>query len=101
MKNFRTYDLAISFYKQSRSLSLPAHLKDQFARASSSIALNLAEGRGKRTRADQIRFFHIALGSARECEAIFALNNEMIHLDLADRLDHLVGCICLLIKRAL
>ena len=73
MKNFRTYDLAVRFYKEAQSIKVPPFLRDQLNRASSSIVLNLAEGRGRRTTKDQVRFFHIALGSIRECEAIIAL----------------------------
>jgi hypothetical protein len=29
MKNFRTFALAVSFYRAARSLDLPAHLRDQ------------------------------------------------------------------------
>ena len=43
LKNFRTLDLAVAFYRQVTGLKLPHHLKDQLLRASSSIALNLAE----------------------------------------------------------
>ena len=75
MKNFRTYDIAVQFYRLSASLQLPRSLKEQLTRASSSIALNLAEGRGKPTVKDQKRFFNIALGSLRECQAILALEN--------------------------
>jgi hypothetical protein len=45
-------------------------LKDQLRRASSSVALNCAEGAGK-TGADRERFFLIARGSSLECAAIF------------------------------
>jgi four helix bundle protein len=71
--NFRTYKLAVNFYKESQALKLPRHLKDQLDRASSSIALNLAEGRGRSTTKDQKHFFHIAFGSTRECQAILTL----------------------------
>ncbi|MEK7691805.1 MAG: four helix bundle protein, partial [Bdellovibrionota bacterium] len=57
-------------------------------RASSSIALNTAEGSGKRTPPDQRRFYGIALGSLRECEAILELEqiqDERL-LDLMDQL---------------
>ena len=50
------------------------HLKEQLSRAAASIALNLAEGRGRATLADQKRFFHIAMGSVRECQAILTLS---------------------------
>ena len=52
---------------------MPSHLRDQLLRASSSIALNLAEGRGKRTIKDQLRFFQIAMGSLRESQAALIL----------------------------
>ncbi|PWU17385.1 MAG: hypothetical protein C5B49_08975, partial [Bdellovibrio sp.] len=41
--------------------------------ASSSVALTLAEGSGKRTPVDQRRFYAIAYGSFRECLAIIEL----------------------------
>lgn len=48
---------------------LPARLaaRDQLDRASTSAVLNLAEGNGKRSRAERCRFFDIARGSAVEC----------------------------------
>jgi four helix bundle protein len=101
MQNFRTYDLAVAFYIKAKKIRLPAHLSSQFLRASSSIALNLAEGRGKRTRADQLRFFQIALGSARECEAVFALESASVSAELSALLDHLIGSLCRLLERAL
>ena len=74
MKNtFRTYDLAVEFYRLSTGLELRGDARDQLSRAARSIVLNLAEGRGKRTRTDQLRFFRIAFGSLRECQAILEL----------------------------
>lgn len=73
MRNFRTYKLAVEFYRLSQTICLPRHLKDQLARAASSIVLNLAEGVGRNSKADQKRFYTIAFGSLRECQAILDL----------------------------
>ena len=73
MKDFKTYDLAVSFYHLTQTLQIKGNLKDQLDRAASSIALNLAEGRGRSTRVDQRRFFHMAFGSLRESQAILDL----------------------------
>ena len=51
-KNFRTYDLSVSFYRMASGLKLKGDARNQLDRASRSIALNLAEGRGKRTMND-------------------------------------------------
>jgi four helix bundle protein len=47
-----------------------ADLADQLKRASTSIALNIAEGAGEYSRADKARFYRIAKRSATECAAI-------------------------------
>jgi four helix bundle protein len=70
LSNFRTYQLALQFTWMAESFESPAHLRDQLSRASSSIALNLAEGSAKPTSRDRAKFYFIALGSLRECEAI-------------------------------
>jgi four helix bundle protein len=44
--------------------------RDQWLRASQSIPLNIAEGKGKTAEADRRRHFEIARGSALECAAI-------------------------------
>ena len=75
-KGFRTYNLAVEFYHQCTSLKLPRHLRDQLDRAGSSIALNLAEGSGRPSHKEQRRFFSIAFGSLRECQAILDLALE-------------------------
>jgi four helix bundle protein len=73
LNNFRTYAVAVEFYRQSKGLRFSLVLKAQFERASASIVLNLAEGRGRQRVKDQQRFFHIAMGSVRECQAILEI----------------------------
>ena len=75
MKNFRTFDVAVEFYRFCSKLSLRGDAKNQLARASRSIVLNLAEGRGKSTTREQKRFFDIAMGSLRECQAVLILES--------------------------
>jgi four helix bundle protein len=100
MKNrFRTYDLAVAFYHSSQRLKLKSALREQLNRAAASIALNLAEGRGKPTVKDQIRFFHIAMGSVRECQAIFELAALTAHSTYQE-LDLLAASLYCLIRSA-
>ena len=73
MKTFRTFKVAVQFYHAATAQQLPGHLRNQLLRAASSIPLNLLEGRAKPTLPDQLRFFHIAMGSARECQGILLL----------------------------
>jgi four helix bundle protein len=43
--------------------------RDNLGRAAKSITRNIAEGAGKWSVADKVRFYHIARGSATECAA--------------------------------
>ena len=88
MKNFRTYQIAIKFYHCCNGLPLKGDARDQLARAARSIVLNLAEGRGRRTTKDQVRFFQIAFASLRECQAVLDLEclSETELRKLADKL---------------
>lgn len=68
--NFRTYDLALKFYRLCLRQPLVQPEKGQLRRASLSIANNLGEGWGRRTPPDRMRFFDIAFGSLRESQTI-------------------------------
>lgn len=61
-------------------------LKDQLKRASISIALNIAEGGGRFSKAEKKNFYVMARGSAYECAAVFqimlklgVINTEQYH----------------------
>ncbi len=73
LKKFYVYQLSVEFYRAGQKIKLPRHLRDQFDRASSSIALNLAEGNGKPTKKDKRKYFCISMGSLRECQAVLGL----------------------------
>jgi four helix bundle protein len=88
LHKFKAYQLAKEFYWTCKALKVHRILHDQLLRASSSVALNLSEGSGRRTPQDQRRHYTIAFGSLQECRAILDLerieNPQLIHL--ADQL---------------
>jgi four helix bundle protein len=100
MRKFQCYQLAVNLYQQTKTVRLPAHLKNQYQRACSSIALNLAEGWGKGISADRKRFWKIALGSIRECESITALEPQAFGTRQLALLNHLAASTYRLIERA-
>jgi four helix bundle protein len=56
-------------------------LHDQLKRATLSIPLNIAEGAGKKTKADCSRYFTSARGSAMECGAVLDVGLKMSVID--------------------
>ena len=69
-----------------------AMIADQLKRAVVSVPLNIAEGAGKSTPADQTKHYVIARGSAMECGAIFdaALVLKLVDDEKAARAEQLV-----------
>ncbi len=51
----RVYDQAIELYRECKTAIVPGYLKLQLLRASSSVALHIAEGYGKPTTKDRAR----------------------------------------------
>ena len=88
MKTFRTLELAKEYYSLSKDLKLSSHLRDQYLRSCSSVALNLSEGNAKRSEKEKLRFYEIAHGSFRESVTILELEsiNDKNILAITDRL---------------
>jgi len=72
-EKLKAYQSAIRFITWSTDLLIDveakAAVKDQLDRASTSVALNIAEGNGKFAIKDRCRFLDFARGSALECAA--------------------------------
>src|SRR5215510_2601553 len=54
-----------------------AYLKDQLARAASSVVNNTAEGAGEFRRSDKARFYRMACRSATECAGILDVCRQL------------------------
>ena len=86
-------DLTVDVYQT--TVSFPPNqrysLTNQMQRAAVSVAANIAEGSGRRTIADYLRFLYIAKGSLREVEYYIHLSKRLGYLSLTDhqRLDAL------------
>ena len=80
------FQVALEFAAMVPALTKAARpaLRDQLERASSSIALTLAEGNARRTRRDRHHFFSMAQGSAMECAAALDILRVTGHLAAAD-----------------
>lgn len=77
-EKLRIYQQALAFAEQVSTLTGSFarrnwYLADQLNRASLSIALNIAEGNGRRTEADRRNFFILTRGSAHECVPLLEL----------------------------
>ena len=86
------YQCSIDFLALAhRVLQLPpkghAELADQLRRAAQSVPQNIAEGCGRRSRADKARHYAIARGSAMECASHLDVTrvDQLIDAELYDR----------------
>ena len=71
--HINTLELTITFFKNTQKITLIGPIKNQFERATLSIALNLAAGSAKPTRKDRRKFYRLALSSLRESQCILQL----------------------------
>jgi four helix bundle protein len=76
-------DLAVETYRLARSLPAQERfvLKEQMFRASVSIPSNIAEGHGRMSKGDFVRFLRIARGSLYELETHYELCKRLGYVD--------------------
>lgn len=76
-----------NLYEFSESLPLEERfgLISQLKRASVSIAANIAEGSGRKTRKEFSRFLDIAIGSACEVETLIYLAFDLNYIDKKEK----------------
>lgn len=69
----------VSIYKITNNFPVSEQfgLTSQLRRASSSIMANIAEGCGRQTNKDFLRFLYMALGSLKECESFLLLAKDL------------------------
>ncbi len=80
--SLRIYSLALGFAEDvdrtaERYPVTHRYLSDQFRRAATSVALNLAEGAGEFAPREKARFYRMAKRSATECAAVIDLSERV------------------------
>ena len=81
-------DLAVKVHETTKAFPKDERygITAQMRRASVSIASNIAEGYGRRSAADYVRFLRIAKGSTNELETLIILSNRLGYLASPDDL---------------
>jgi four helix bundle protein len=79
----RAHALALHVYRTTAPFPAAERfgLTSQLRRAAVSVAANIAEGCGRRTRNEEAQFLHVALGSAKEVEYLTLLAQDLGLLD--------------------
>ncbi len=82
----RSVDLATAIYKSTSGFprSELYGITSQIRRCAVSISSNIAEGAGRSTDRDFVRFLHIANGSSYELEAQLIISNKLSYLNQSD-----------------
>lgn len=90
LKNYRdlkvwqkSYNLCLDIYKITKEFPKEEQysLTSQIRRAAVSVASNIAEGYGRKTTADYIRFLYMAYGSNCELETQILLSGGLCYLE--------------------
>lgn len=82
----KMHHLVLSIYKVTKSFpnSELFGITNQIRRASVSVAANIVEGYGKKSKADKIRYFNIAQGSLEETKYFLRLSKDLEFYDTDD-----------------
>ena len=80
------HELAIEIYKVTKAFPTEEKygLISQMRRSSVSVTSNIAEGFGRRTRSDKLRFYDISIGSLYELQNQLLLARDVSLLSAAD-----------------
>ncbi len=78
----KAQDLAVYVYQDFKELK-DFSFKDQICRASVSISNNIAEGFGRRTNKEFVRFLYIAKGSCSEVRSMLYLAQRLNYISEA------------------
>jgi len=103
-EKLRVYQESLKFIVLVRDLfeRIPKRMAvyDQLDRASTSIALNIAEGKGKFTAKDRCRLFDVARSSALECAAcldVIGAKNVLNQDEIEEAKEPLMGIVSMLV----
>lgn len=87
----KSYSLTKDVYRATKDLPTAERfsLSDQIHRSSVSIPSNIAEGYGRGSKKDYVKFLRIAYGSTLELETQLLLVKDLYNLDTRSAIDSL------------
>lgn len=79
----KAYEFALAVYRVTASFPNDEKyvLTSQLRRAALSISANIAEGKGRATEKDFLRFLHIARGSLEECKVYILFARDLSYIN--------------------
>ena len=82
----KSYDLCLDVFRITKNFPGEERyvLSSQMRRSALSIPSNIAEGYGRKTRADYIRILYIAYGSACELDTQISLSGDLNYLQMTE-----------------